>query len=516
MVQPFDYSIRSTAQGPLQALSQGMQLGQQFAQIAEAREAARLKDEERQLAIEQQTRMNTALNNFRTKFGSGTLNSEDVANVVLANPGLKSLGDNMKTVFDMFSADRQNNEKKFIGQTYTALLANPQQAAAMLQERAEASRESDPGSARFYEMLAQVAPVNATLVAEALLPLGNTIFGKEWTDGVLNVRKAIMPDPNAQLLREKLAAEIAKLKSEGKNEEAKAALAAAQALQVGRPDPTTQVKNYEFWKGLSLEQRKDFESVLRSSQQQTTIDLSGLIDKGGASEIAKLLPIEREKVIGTANAISNLPRYRQALGQAIVGPLAEQRAFVARVLGFAPDQLEATQRFVQGMAQNVLESRSMLRGQGAISNYEQQVLEKAVSADINLSRVELQALLDVYERAAKINYQRSFQFIQEASNLSGGGGAAGLFLRTLPKVDIGPLPPLNMGPGRPSAPTRQTTTTTLPTPADQNAPLPAGGARAAPAAGGSSGAPMTTVPAPGAGGRARTVDEILQQYRSRQ
>lgn len=55
MVQPFDYSIRSTAQGPLQALSQGMQLGQQFAQIAEAREAARLKDEER-LAAEQQAR----------------------------------------------------------------------------------------------------------------------------------------------------------------------------------------------------------------------------------------------------------------------------------------------------------------------------------------------------------------------------------------------------------------------------------------------------------------------------
>ena len=51
MVQPFDYSIRSTAQGPLQALSQGMQLGQQFAQIAEAREAARLAQ---QMAAEKQ------------------------------------------------------------------------------------------------------------------------------------------------------------------------------------------------------------------------------------------------------------------------------------------------------------------------------------------------------------------------------------------------------------------------------------------------------------------------------
>jgi inhibitor of KinA sporulation pathway (predicted exonuclease) len=42
VVQPLDYSIRSTAQGPLQALSQGMQLGQQFARIEEAREAAKL------------------------------------------------------------------------------------------------------------------------------------------------------------------------------------------------------------------------------------------------------------------------------------------------------------------------------------------------------------------------------------------------------------------------------------------------------------------------------------------
>ena len=51
MVQPFDYSIRSTAQGPLQALSQGMQFGQQFAQAAEAREAEAFRQ---QMAAEKQ------------------------------------------------------------------------------------------------------------------------------------------------------------------------------------------------------------------------------------------------------------------------------------------------------------------------------------------------------------------------------------------------------------------------------------------------------------------------------
>ena len=195
MVQPFDYSIRSTAQGPLQALSQGMQLGQQFAQIAEQREAQRLAQEQARAQAEQQLRMDAALKNLNAKRSAGTATYDDFQNVVLANPGMKSLAENMTGLFNQFSTERQNNEKSYFGKVIASLQVDPSVAVQLLNQRADATAESNPNESMVMRTYARLANENPGRVADTLIAMNSGPFGKDWTESVLKVRQATVMRP---------------------------------------------------------------------------------------------------------------------------------------------------------------------------------------------------------------------------------------------------------------------------------------------------------------------------------
>jgi hypothetical protein len=78
-----------------------------------------------------------------------------------------------------------------------------------------------------------------------------------------------------------------------------------------------------------------------------------------------------------------------------------------------------------------LQSRSMLTGQGAITDAEQKLLIKARSGDINLTRGELDTLLGVSDRAARAQYNRSTGLLRDAARTS---ETASLFLRSVPEI----------------------------------------------------------------------------------
>jgi hypothetical protein len=168
VVQPFDYSIRSTAQGPLQALSQGMQLGQQFAQIAEQRETQRLRQQMEQEKLRQAQEAAAAEQAARGVYFSdpnptnalrwqATLTA-DMAKAL--NPGIETLSRDQLTTLNT------NGLRDY------ALLTSGRADMVMsdLQAQARARREAnDEPGARRLEDVAEVVRVSPQAVASTLL-----------------------------------------------------------------------------------------------------------------------------------------------------------------------------------------------------------------------------------------------------------------------------------------------------------------------------------------------------------
>ena len=93
-----------------------------------------------------------------------------------------------------------------------------------------------------------------------------------------------------------------------------------------------------------------------------------------------------------------------------MGPGATIRTSLAQIantfFGASNEKtLKDTRTTLQGLASLALAAASKVSGQGSISNFERESIQKASSAGIDeLTKPELQALLDVVERDAKQGY----------------------------------------------------------------------------------------------------------------
>jgi hypothetical protein len=151
--------------------------------------------------------------------------------------------------------------------------------------------------------------------------------------------------------------------------------------------------------------------------------------------LAKLVPDLYDRANSAVSQLNELPRYRASLDKAIVGPLAEQRlnvAKVANVLGFTGDNaINATREVIQGLSEMALQSRSMLTGQGQITENEQKLLIKARSGDINFNKGELNTIFNVAERASKAQYDKTTKLLQSAA---GKSPTAAMFLENVSQL----------------------------------------------------------------------------------
>jgi hypothetical protein len=166
----------------------------------------------------------------------------------------------------------------------------------------------------------------------------------------------------------------------------------------------------------------------------TNIKISDL-EGGSQKELAKLVPDLYDRANSAASQLNELPRYRIAVNKAITGPLAEQRlsvAKVANVLGFTGDNaINATREVIQGLSEMALQSRSMLTGQGQITENEQKLLIKARSGDINFNKGELNTIFDVAERASKAQYDKTTKLLKSAAEKS---ATASMFLENVSQL----------------------------------------------------------------------------------
>lgn len=150
-----------------------------------------------------------------------------------------------------------------------------------------------------------------------------------------------------------------------------------------------------------------------------TIGVSGdPSEQAGRSELAKTMAAD---VIGNlkdsyakANGAVEMKPAVDALktaidsGKLITGPLSGTRLTVAQIgnaLGYkgGDESLAQTQQAVKSMASFALGARSLLKGSGAISDFEQRTLSKASSGDLSFTVPELKALVGVTERARTAN-----------------------------------------------------------------------------------------------------------------
>lgn len=180
----------------------------------------------------------------------------------------------------------------------------------------------------------------------------------------------------------------------------------------------------------------------------TNVNVSN-VDKTAAAELGKLVPDLYNQANSAASQLTELPRYQAALDSAITGPFAEQRLSTARVasaLGFTGDKaVNATREVIQGLSEMALKSRTMLTGQGQITEGEQKLLIKARSGDIDFTKGELKTIFGVADRAAKAQYNQSRKLLESAAKQS---PTAQMFLENMQPLATQEMPPTAPAPAQ--------------------------------------------------------------------
>ena len=144
----------------------------------------------------------------------------------------------------------------------------------------------------------------------------------------------------------------------------------------------------------------------------------------GKSLAGEVGPLMKESVAQTQGAYRTLDSADKILtalesNNLITGPLATQRIQAGRLatsLGMAgkdePQKLANTQQAVQGLAGLVLAGRQQMRGEGAISNSESTIAERAMSGDINMTPAELAMLANAAKRVGQYQIQQHTQRLE--------------------------------------------------------------------------------------------------------
>jgi hypothetical protein len=143
-------------------------------------------------------------------------------------------------------------------------------------------------------------------------------------------------------------------------------------------------------------------------------DFSNMLGKSTIGQIGPMLETSKGgavEAIDTANAAN---RVLGALntGKALTGPAANQRLAtnqVGQMLGISgtDEEVSAQSRaLIQNLAKLTLQGRKGMKGQGAVSETEGALAEKAESGNINFTRGEIKQLADAALRTAKWKYQQ--------------------------------------------------------------------------------------------------------------
>ena len=170
-----------------------------------------------------------------------------------------------------------------------------------------------------------------------------------------------------------------------------------------------------------------YTDFIRSGTPSTNVSVS--MDKGIAAQIGPMLKDERIQAQGAANQIDASDRIIQAVdtNKIIAGPTASAQlrlAQIGSVLGVTgadtKEVISNTRQAIRGFAELTLQGRKSMRGEGAITESEGKLAERAFSGDIDsLTPAEIKQLANASKRSAEFNlgeYNRKLDVLRKDPN----------------------------------------------------------------------------------------------------
>lgn len=411
--QPIDYSI--DVKMPFEASLEGFKLGSDVATIQAAQQKRLLDQQAMQQTQARQAELGTRLKSFYNKKPEER-NFEEIEQL-FAFAGNKDQLDALKLMAEGTDKRRLDADKRFYAQVMLGLESEPTVAFKLLDDKILA--EKDPAQKAALETIKRTAQtVNPAAAVNLIEPYTASIFGKDWYAGLKEARGERRLREQEKPTLEKLEAEAL---SAGVTAEFARPLAQAQLDKANKEKLAPSVQEALDFANLTPEQQKTFSSLQvlkKPAGAVTNVNVTNL-EKTAEGELGKLVPDLYNQANSAATQLTDLPRYRKALGVAITGPLANVRLDANRIgeaLGFTGDKkINATRELIQGLSEMALKSRSMLTGQGAITDREQALLLQARSGDISFSKGELDVIFNVAERAATAQYEKSKNLLRSAA-----------------------------------------------------------------------------------------------------
>ena len=177
---------------------------------------------------------------------------------------------------------------------------------------------------------------------------------------------------------------------------------------------TNDIRNYEYDVKNSGFQGS-FNDWLTSQKKAgaTNVSVGGAKDLAGqVGDISKESRISAMGAVQTADAANRIINSVDS-NKMFAGVGATQRLTLAQLadgLGFGgkdtAEKIANSRQAIQGLAQLTLQGRKQMRGEGAITQSEGELAERAMSGEITLTGPEIRQLAEAAKRAAKFQYSQ--------------------------------------------------------------------------------------------------------------
>ena len=192
-------------------------------------------------------------------------------------------------------------------------------------------------------------------------------------------------------------------------------------LAVGGEKKTEAIRGYEMAKSQGYPGSFfDYEQQLKRAGAS---NVSVSMDKGIAAQVG---PMMKEGQLQTTSAVKGIDAANQVINaldtnKLFTGPLANQKLSIAQLSttfggasGDLTQKINNTRAAIQGLAEITFQGRQEMHGQGAITESEGKLAERAKSGDISLTPGELKQLANAAKRAGEFtynNYQTKLQIM---------------------------------------------------------------------------------------------------------
>jgi hypothetical protein len=187
-------------------------------------------------------------------------------------------------------------------------------------------------------------------------------------------------------------------------------------IKAAIPETPSAIKEYQYAK-----QNPDFNSYQLGLKKAGANNISVSTGKSIAEQIGPMMTNSANQAIGAVKTNDAADQILGAIksGNVINGPGANVRIPLARLAGVIgaggkddAEKLANTQDMVQNLAKLTLAGRQQMHGEGAISNSESNIAERAMSGNAELSIPEIQQLANAAKRSAAYQVAQHNQKLQ--------------------------------------------------------------------------------------------------------